>query len=85
METNRCCKEEMGAAIEKQISKISSNSYFVAAAASIGASFVLGCMRKKNAALFVGQWVAPFLLMGLYSKIRHHQTCEHVQENAETK
>lgn len=68
METKRCRKEEMGQKIEEQISKISSNSYFVAAAASIGASFVLGCLRKKNAALFIGQWVAPFLIMGLYNK-----------------
>ena len=80
MEPNRCKKEELGEAIDKQISKISSNSYFIAAVASIGTSFVLGCLRKKNAALFVGQWVAPFLIMGLYSKLRKHKECEQAAE-----
>ena len=80
METNRCKKEEIGEAIEQRISKISSNTYFIAAAASIGTSFILGCFRKKNAALFVGQWVAPFLIMGLYSKLRKHKECEQAAE-----
>ena len=84
METNRCKKEEMGEAIEKQISEISSNCYFIAAAASFGTSFILGCMRKKNAALFVGQWVAPFLIMGLYNKLMKHKDCE-CDHNAEKK
>ena len=36
---------------------------------SIGASAILQIMGKKNASLFVGDWVAPLLLFGVYNKI----------------
>ena len=35
----------------------------------MGASAVLRMMGKKNASLFVGDWVAPMLLFGVYNKI----------------
>ena len=56
-------------AIEKQTSKIPSSFYLTASLASMTASLVLKCLRRNRAALFVGQWAAPFLIMGLYNKI----------------
>lgn len=55
--------------IEKHTSKIPSGVYLTASIASMTASLVLKCMGRRNTALFVGQWAAPFLIMGLYNKI----------------
>lgn len=56
-------------AIEKQTSKIPSGVYLTAALAAMGISLTLKCMKRNQSALFVGQWAAPFLIMGLYNKI----------------
>lgn len=56
-------------AIEKQTSKIPSGVYLAAALGSMAISLGLKIFRKKNAALFVGQWAAPILIMGLYNKV----------------
>ena len=56
-------------AIEEQTAKLPSDVFLWAALASMAASLTLKIMGKKNTSLFVGQWPAPFLLMGLYNKI----------------
>jgi hypothetical protein len=55
--------------IESQTSKVPSDVFLWAAIASMGVSLTLKCLQKKHTALFVGQWVAPFLLFGIYNKI----------------
>lgn len=55
--------------IEQQTAKLPSDTFLWAAVGSIGASAVLRMMGKKNASLFVGDWVAPILLFGVYNKI----------------
>ena len=55
--------------IEKQTAKLPSDVFLWAALGSIGTSAVLQLMGKKQASLFVGDWVAPFLLFGVYNKI----------------
>ena len=55
--------------LEQQTAKLPSDTFLWAALGSIGASAVLRMMGKKNASLFVGDWVAPFLLFGVYNKI----------------
>jgi hypothetical protein len=55
--------------IEQQTAKLPSDTFLWAALGSIGASAVLRIMGKKHASLFVGDWVAPFLLFGVYNKI----------------
>jgi hypothetical protein len=55
--------------IEDQTSKIPSDVYLWAAVGAIGVSLVLKLMKKDDEALFVGQWPAPFLLLGLYNKL----------------
>lgn len=55
--------------IEQQTAKIPSDVFLWAAMGSIGASAILRMMGKKNASLFVGDWVAPFMLFGIYNKI----------------
>ncbi|PRY54602.1 hypothetical protein B0I27_102371 [Arcticibacter pallidicorallinus] len=55
--------------IEEQTAKIPSDVFLWAALASMGVSLTLKCLNKKHTALFVGQWAAPFLLLGIYNKI----------------
>lgn len=55
--------------IEEQTAKLPSDVFLWAALGSIGASAVLQVMGKKNLSLFVGDWVAPLLLFGVYNKI----------------
>ncbi len=64
-------KREGGLArpIEEQTAKIPSDTFLWAAGASMAASLVLKIMGKQHTALFVGQWAAPFLLLGVYNKI----------------
>ena len=56
-------------AIESQTSKIPSAGYLAAAIAAIAASAILKIAGKDDWALFVGQWPAPFLLLGVYNKM----------------
>lgn len=64
-------KHEGGLArpIEEQTAKLPSDNFLWAAGASMVASLTLKLMGKKHTALFVGQWAAPFLLLGVYNKI----------------
>jgi hypothetical protein len=55
--------------IEQQTAKLPSDTFLWAAVGSMGASALLRIMGKKHASLFVGDWVAPFLLFGVYNKI----------------
>jgi hypothetical protein len=55
--------------IEDQTARLPSDSYLWAAVAAIGTAMVLQATGKKQSSLFVGQWVAPFLLFGVYNKI----------------
>ncbi len=55
--------------IEQQTAKLPSDVFLWAAAGSIGVSALLQFTGKQKASLFVGQWVAPFLLLGVYNKI----------------
>ena len=55
--------------IESQTAKIPSDAFLGAALGAMAASATLKCFGKDHLALFVGQWAAPFLLLGIYNKI----------------
>lgn len=55
--------------IESLSAKVPSVVYLTAALASMAGSLTLKCMGRKSSALFIGQWAAPFLLLGIYNKI----------------
>ena len=55
--------------IESQTAKLPSDTFLWAAVAAMGGSAVLQMTGRKEASLFVGQWVAPFLLFGVYNKL----------------
>ena len=55
--------------IEEQTAKIPSDVFLWAAFGSMAASAILQFTTKKKESLFVGQWAAPFLLLGIYNKL----------------
>ena len=62
-------EDQITAAIEKQTSKVPSSIFLGAAIASIIGSISFKAANKDHEALFIGQWVAPFLILGLYNKM----------------
>ncbi|QRR00653.1 hypothetical protein [Dyadobacter sandarakinus] len=60
---------EVAKTIENQTAKLPSDVFLWAALASMGVSAALKIAGQKHTALFVGQWAAPFLLLGVYNKI----------------
>ena len=55
--------------IEEQTAKLPSDTFLWMAVGAMATSLGLHLMGKKHVGLFVGQWVAPFLLFGIYNKI----------------
>ena len=56
-------------AIEEYTARVPSDVYLWAAVGCMAVSATLQMMGRKHSSLFVGQWPAPFLLMGLYNKL----------------
>jgi hypothetical protein len=56
-------------AIEAQTSKLPSDLFLYSAIAAMGTSLTLKCLGKEHAAILIGQWAAPFLLLGIYNKL----------------
>jgi hypothetical protein len=71
MENRQNPKKEgkVATAIEEETAKLPSDLFLWAALGSMAASLTLKIMAKKHTALFVGQWAAPFLLLGIYNKL----------------
>lgn len=55
--------------IEHQTAKLPSDFFLWAAVGAIGTSAVLEFSGNRDKARFVGQWVSPFLLLGVYNKL----------------
>jgi D-serine dehydratase len=62
-------EDQVTAAIEKYTAQVPSSAYLGLAIAAIAASVTFQVAKKEHAWLFVGQWVAPFLLLGIYNKL----------------
>jgi hypothetical protein len=56
-------------AIERQTSQAPSSLFLGLALGSMAVSAILKNSGKDNWALFVGQWAAPFLILGTYNKM----------------
>ena len=63
--------EEGGLArpIEEQTAKLPSDTFLWLAMGSIAGSLTLKLLGRDKDALFVGQWVPTFLLLGVYNKV----------------
>ena len=60
---------KVATAIEEQTAKLPSDIFLWSALGSMAVSLGLKIAGRKHSALFVGQWAAPFLLLGLYNKL----------------
>lgn len=56
-------------AIEEQTAKLPSDLFLWAAIGAMAGSAIFRVCKKKQASLFIGQWAAPFLLLGIYNKL----------------
>lgn len=56
-------------AIEEQTAKVPSDVFLWTSIGAMALAAGLQLFRKKHTSLFFGQWVAPFLIMGLYNKL----------------
>jgi hypothetical protein len=62
-------EDQVTVSIEKHTSQIPSSAYLAAALAAMAVSAGFHLAKKEHPALFVGQWAAPFLLLGIYNKL----------------
>jgi len=72
-------EDQFTAAIEKWTSQIPSSAYLGAALASMAVSVGFKIAKKDHMALFVGQWAAPFLILGIYNKLVKQHGSDPVQ------
>ena len=62
-----CCGKSC--AIENTLAGIPANFWIVAALGSISLSLLLKMNDRRDDSRFIGDWVAPFLLLGVYTKL----------------
>lgn len=55
--------------IEDQTAKLPSTFYLSLAIGAMAVSLGLKLSKQRHSSLFMGQWVAPLLIMGIYNKI----------------
>ncbi len=68
-EPQRHAEGSLAKAIEEQTAKIPSDVFLMAAGGAVLLSLSLKMVGRDHQSLFVGQWVAPLLVVGLYNKI----------------
>lgn len=62
-------EDQVTGAIENVTSKAPSSLFLGLAIGSMAVSAILKALEKDDWALFVGQWAAPFLIVGTYNKM----------------
>ena len=62
-------EDQITALLESQTAKLPTSFFLAASLTSMAASLILKAQNKDNMALFIGQWAAPFLLLGIYNKM----------------
>ena len=60
---------KVASAIEEQTAKIPSDVFLWTALGCMGVSLTLQILGQRKLSLFIGQWPAPFLILGLYNKL----------------
>jgi hypothetical protein len=76
-------EDQVTASIEQFTSQIPSSAYLGAALASMAVSVGFHIAKKEHLSLFIGQWAAPFLILGLYNKmVKQHGSDASVASNA---
>ncbi len=60
---------KVATAIERQTAKVPSDVFLWTAIGCMAVSLTLQVIGRKKESLFIGQWPAPFLILGLYNKL----------------
>jgi hypothetical protein len=68
-ETQHLKEGQTTRAIEQQTAKVPSDAFLAVAVGAMSVSLGLMIAKQRHTALFIGQWVAPFLLFGIYNKL----------------
>jgi len=55
--------------IEEQTAKLPSDTFLWASVTAMASSLTLKLFKQDHLALFIGQWAARFLLLGIYNKL----------------
>ncbi len=77
-------EDQVTALMESYSAQLPSSFYLGAALASMAGSLILKAQGKDHTALFVGQWAAPFLLLGVYNKmVKQHGSDAEVHRGRE--
>ena len=69
VERGEASEDRFTGAIERRTAMLPSSLFLGLALSSMATSFVLKIMKQDDWALFVGQWAAPFLILGSYNKM----------------
>jgi hypothetical protein len=69
VERGEATEDKFTSAIERQTSREPSSLFLGLALGSMVISATLKISGKNDWALFVGQWAAPFLILGTYNKM----------------
>ena len=76
-------EDQTTALMESYSAKLPTSFFLGAALASIVGSLILKTTGKDHHALFIGQWAAPFLLLGIYNKmVKQHGSDAHVNQES---
>ena len=74
-------EDQITAAIETYTSQIPSSIYLGLALTSMAVSVGFQIAGKKDTSLFIGQWAAPFLILGIYNKLVKQHGSDSAKEN----
>lgn len=62
-------EDQVTSLLESYTAQLPSSFFLGAAGASIVGSLIAKIQDRDDLALFIGQWAAPFLLLGIYNKM----------------
>jgi hypothetical protein len=78
-------EDQTTALMESYSAKLPTSFFLGAAGASIIGSLLLKANGKDHHALFIGQWAAPFLLLGIYNKmVKQHGSDAQIHHETRT-
>lgn len=68
----------MARTLEEQTAKLPSDAWLWAAVGSMGVSLFMHLSGRREDGHFIGQWAAPFLLLGVYNKLVKLHGSDHI-------
>jgi hypothetical protein len=77
-------EDQFTALLESQSSSLPTSLFLGAAMASIAGSLAFKLAGKDNHSHFIGQWAAPFLLLGIYNKMVKQHGSDAARHSSET-